>query len=142
LATEEDRLVRRVGAATVIAGIVVALWAATALAAAGVLDITFGGDGKVTTAIGKSAAPGGVAIQPDGKIVAAGGAFLNGHSRFALDRYNTDGSLDTAFGGDGRVITRIGSDALALAVAIQPDGKIVAAGNAWANGHNRFALAR
>ena len=48
---------------------------------------------------------------------------------FALVRYNTDGSLDTTFDGDGKVTTDIGSGHdRAFSVAIQSDGKIVAAG--------------
>ena len=48
---------------------------------------------------------------------------------FALVRYNTDGSLDTSFDSDGKVTTAIGSsDDVAYSVAIQSDGKIVAAG--------------
>jgi hypothetical protein len=52
---------------------------------------------------GFAGALGGLALQADGKIVAAG----TGHDflGFALARYETDGSLDTTFGGDGRVVT-------------------------------------
>ena len=71
-----------------------------------------------------------VAIQSDGKIVAAGNSYGDGsNADFALVRYNTDGSLDTNFGIDGKVTTAIGSgDDYAKSVAIQSDGKIVAAG--------------
>ena len=70
-----------------------------------------------------------VAIQSDGKIVAAGYSDNGSNWDFALVRYNTDGSLDTSFDGDGKVTTAIGSgDDYAYSVAIQSDGKIVAAG--------------
>ncbi len=71
----------------------------------GALDPTFSGDGKVTTNFlrGEDVASG-VAIQADRKIVAAGRAAGSG-GRFALARYNRNGSLDTGFGGDGRVGT-------------------------------------
>jgi uncharacterized delta-60 repeat protein len=109
----------------------------------GTLDTTFSGDGKVTTDFtsGSDAAIG-VAIQPsDGKIVAAGYA-ASGGSRFALARYNTDGTLDTTFSGDGEVTTDFTSgDDFAWTMAIQADGKIVAAGGAGGKGE-RFALAR
>jgi hypothetical protein len=62
--------------------------------------MSFDGDGKVTTDFGLSDAAGGVAIQHDGKIVAAGYTLLLGD--FALARYNRDGSLDTSFDGDGK----------------------------------------
>jgi uncharacterized delta-60 repeat protein len=88
----------------------------------------------LTTSIGALTGVGGssydnaysVAIQPDGKIVAAG--FVDNQSGFALARYNTDGSLDTGFGTGGKVTTAIGPWAGAYSVAIQSDGKIVAAG--------------
>ena len=70
-----------------------------------------------------------VAIQPDGKIVVAGTSFTGTSYRFALARYNDDGSLDTSFDGDGRVVTDFGTNGeLARSVALQTDGKIVAAG--------------
>ncbi|HET6771374.1 MAG TPA: delta-60 repeat domain-containing protein [Actinomycetota bacterium] len=109
----------------------------------GSLDTTFGGDGKVTTDFaGGSDLAHGVAIQADGKIVAAGEALVSGTLDFALARYNTDGSLDTTFDGDGKVTTDFAGDFdVALAVAIQGDGKIVAAGGAVVAGFD-FALAR
>src|ERR687896_155175 len=75
-----------------------------AAAPPGDLDPTFDGDGKVTTDFAGSPDQAfGVAIQGDGKIVAAGLASVSGIDDFALARYNTDGSLDTTFGsGLGR----------------------------------------
>jgi uncharacterized delta-60 repeat protein len=110
---------------------------ASANAVPGALDTTFGGDGKVTTRFMAGAGAEGVAIQANGKIVAAG---LAGE-KFALARYNRDGTLDSTFGGSGRVTTRftVGS-AFARDVAIQGDGKIVAGGDVGLPG--RFALAR
>ncbi len=74
-----------------------------------------------------------VAIQDDGKIVVAGQSFTaqtGGTSLFAVARYNTNGSLDSTFGGGtGKVTTSFAAGAAdARAVFIQPDGKIVAAG--------------
>jgi uncharacterized delta-60 repeat protein len=114
----------------------------------GSLDPTFDGDGKVTTDFaGASDEANAISIQGDGKIVAAGVARigLNGPQDFALARYNTDGSLDTAFDGDGKVTTDFaGANDQAHAVAIQGDGKIVAAGVAGdvISGTNDFGLAR
>jgi uncharacterized delta-60 repeat protein len=106
----------------------------------GSLDTTFDSDGKVTTAIsdyGNTA--NAVAIQADGKIVAAGESFDYVSFDFAVVRYNADGSLDTTFDGDGKVTTRFGSgNDIARAVAIQTDGKIVAAGQ---NDDNNLELA-
>ena len=109
----------------------------------GVLDTTTGfggGTGIVTTQIGAGDADvAALAVQPlDGKIVAAGlaGNAVTNVWDVALLRYNTDGTLDLPFGGTntGMVITDIGSSSnYANAVALQADGKIVVAGNAFAN---------
>jgi uncharacterized delta-60 repeat protein len=109
------------------------------------LDTTFSGNGKVTTVIGDvdSAHAYAVALQSDGKIVAAGKTEVGGEIRFALARYNPDGTLDDTFGGDGTVTTPLGDiGAEAYGVAIQSNDKIVAAGRAWVNGQYRFVLAR
>jgi uncharacterized delta-60 repeat protein len=78
-----------------------------------------------------------VALQADGKIVAAGrslNAQNNGTWTFALARYNPDGSLDPTFGRSGRISLAIGPHGSeAYAVAVQADGKIVAAGRAFQN---------
>ena len=115
-----------------------------AAAPPGDLDPTFDGDGKVTTDFAGSAdQANAVTIQGDGKIVTAGEAIVSGTLDFALARYNSDGSLDTTFDGDGKVTTDIasGSGDQAFSVAIQGDGKIVAAGSA-VSGSYLFALAR
>jgi uncharacterized delta-60 repeat protein len=114
----------------------------------GTLDSTFGTGGKVTTPL--SAGNGddrvfAVAIQSDGKIVAAGSA-TNGAtgSDFALARYSSNGILDSTYGTGGKVITDFaGGTDQALAIGIQASGKVIAVGRA-ANGAtgNDFALAR
>ena len=115
--------------------------AAFADAAPGDLDASFGGDGRVLTDFGASDVANAVAVQPDGMIVAAGAIGGPGGSDFALARYSPDGSLDPGFSDDGRVNTRVGVKDSANAVAIQGDGKIVAAGETAA-GDGRFALVR
>lgn len=110
----------------------------------GSLDTSFDGDGKVITVIGGVGDKAyDVAIQSDGKIVAAGGSYINGSSDFAVVRYNTDGSLDTTFDGDGKVTTTIRNDSdEAYNIAIQPDGKIVAAGGSFNFGPRDCAIVR
>ena len=93
----------------------------------GSLDPTFGNGGKVTSGFPLGGALA-VALQSDGKIVAAGIGFGGSDSDFALARFNSDGSLDTTFGTGGRVLTDFGSSEGANAIAIQPDGKILAGG--------------
>jgi uncharacterized delta-60 repeat protein len=111
----------------------------------GRLDPLFGGDGRVTTNFTQGSDFAlDVAIQVDGRIVAAGTTGEGSDPAFALARYEGDGSLDPTFGGDGRVTTQFphGED-VASGVAIQGDGKIVAAGATGESGRlSRFALAR
>ncbi|MBK7681830.1 MAG: T9SS type A sorting domain-containing protein [Bacteroidetes bacterium] len=111
----------------------------------GSLDSTFDTDGKVTTSIGTAEdLPFALAIQPDGKIIAAGHS-QNAFNNFALVRYNTNGSLDNSFDGDGKVTTNIGSsisDDIIQAIALQSDGKIVVAGQTSDGTIYDFALAR
>ena len=111
----------------------------------GALDTAgFGaGQGFITTQIGSGDADAAaLAVQVDGKIVAAGlaGNAVTNVWDVALVRYNANGSLDTTSGfggGTGIVTTDIGSSSnYANAVALQADGKIVVVGNAFAN---RFA---
>ncbi|MCX5192809.1 calcium-binding protein [Streptomyces sp. NBC_00249] len=108
-------------------------WTVARLTSTGALDPSFDGDGFVITDFGSAGCCGvnDLALQSDGRIVAAGTS-----SGFALARYNTDGSLDATFDGDGKVTTGFGN--YARGVALQPDGRIVAAGVAG----NQFALAR
>jgi len=113
----------------------------------GSLDPSFGGDGMVFTDVTPDAdAPFGLAIQADGMIVVAGGAALGNDTdpKFAVVRYQRDGSLDPAFRGDGTVVTNFTPfDDGAYSVALDPDGNIVAAGLAGNNGPApRFAVAR
>src|SRR5205807_750600 len=84
-----------------------------------------------------------VALQWDGKIVAAGYTYTGGTPDFALARYTSAGVLDTSFNGTGKLTTDFnGSADVANAVAVQPDGQIVAAGQAYTGGNPDFALAR
>src|SRR5262249_1582019 len=96
----------------------------------GSLDKTFGNGGKVTTNFGNGSPDSvddidGIAIEPDGKIVAVGGS--NGD--FALARYLPNGKPDNAFGKGGRVVTDFGGSLdRAQDVALQADGRIVVVG--------------
>jgi uncharacterized delta-60 repeat protein len=110
----------------------------------GSLDTTFDTDGKVTTAVGLGDdAAYSVALQSDGKIVAAGYSFNGSNFDFAVVRYNTDGSLDTTFDTDGKVTTAVGlSDDVAYSVVLQSDGKIVAAGYSDNGSNYDFAVVR
>ena len=153
-----DGLMRKIFSKTPLMALAVAvLFAAAALraqAAPGALDQTFGTNGKVLTRFPISsttfrprATPHAMVIQPDGKIVVAGQAMVSSGTAtpdvFALVRYLPNGSLDTGFGRGGRVTTQVGIQDAALAVTLQPDGKIVAAGyaNIGPAGSLNFAFA-
>ena len=94
----------------------------------GSIDSSFGTNGRVTTDFpGLAAVASSVLVQPDGKILVAGGAyplfvFLG---NFELARYNADGSLDTSFGDGGIVTTLFPHGSYAFALALQSDGKIL-----------------
>ena len=112
----------------------------------GTLDNSFGTGGKVTTVINVinyDDEARSVAIQTDGKIVAAGYSYNGFDDDFALFRYNPDGSLDNSFGTGGKLTTAFGSyhDG-ANSMAIQPDGKVIAAGYAYNSSGYDFALVR
>ncbi len=101
----------------------------------GTLDRTFGENGSVITDFGLTETPSAVVIQPDGKIIVAGGTypiFPSQGGQFALARYRSNGTLDTSFGSGGLVRTTFGSEGCyASALALQPDGKIIAAGTKY-----------
>jgi len=112
----------------------------------GSLDPAFGVGGKVSTDFGGFETAGPVVLQPDGKLVAAGGAGPGGGTvDFALARYLPNGSLDPTFGVEGKMTTDFsgveGTDG-AGALIRQPDGKLVAAGRACPDFACDFALAR
>ncbi len=96
---------------------------------AGALDPTFSGDGIQTVDVGTFDSISGVAVQPDGKVVATG----RGGAGFVVVRLRADGSLDATFGSGGIVDTPIGDPALrdeASAVRLLGDGRILVAGTA------------
>lgn len=109
----------------------------------GSLDNTFDGDGKVTTNVGSNDFGTAIAIQNDGKILVAGYSNNGGNYDFAIVRYNTNGSLDNTFDGDGKVITPIGADSdYARAIKLQSDGKIVVTGDLYVGINNDIAVVR
>jgi uncharacterized delta-60 repeat protein len=98
----------------------------------GSLDASFDGDGIATTNFGGSETIFGIAVTADGKITAAGATKGASAGDFAVARYNSDGSLDSTFGGGGTVTTDFSADSedTGNGVVVQPDGKIIVAGTA------------
>lgn len=115
----------------------------------GTLDPSFGAKGRVVTTVGgadSTSRASAVDVRPDGRIVAAGSSSPQGkHSRFALARYQPDGTLDTSFGDAGTITTQIGdSRSFAYASAIGTDSldRILVIGSAGLLRTGDFALAR
>jgi uncharacterized delta-60 repeat protein len=118
----------------------------------GMFDSGFGTNGLVQTSFtGTAGSARAVAVQANGKLVVVGSTQnVATDSDFALARYNTDGSLDLSFDGDGRQTTDFDTNGLnkgtdfANAVAIQSDGKIVVVGGSNNPGvtGTRFGICR
>ena len=88
-----------------------------------------------------------MALQADSKIVVGGYSVdpVNGDKEFALVRYNYNGTLDTTFDGDGKVVTDFNNTSDRIwGIAIQADNKIVAVGETFNSGNstNDVAIAR
>jgi uncharacterized delta-60 repeat protein len=106
----------------------------------GDVDIAFGTGGRVVTDFLGDDVARAVLVQSDGKIVVGGTRFLNGNMDFAMARYEPTGVLDPGFGAGGKITTDFGAtDDQLRALALQPDGKLLALGN---DSGNRLVMAR
>ncbi|MBK6932511.1 MAG: hypothetical protein IPH12_17285 [Saprospirales bacterium] len=115
----------------------------------GTPDNTFGANGKVVSVLSTNSAyelGNAIALQQDGKIVAAGRIANTTPAEFVVARYNANGVLDNTFGTNGaaKIDFYAGASALdeAKAVAIQSDGKIIVGGTALNGSTREMALAR
>lgn len=102
----------------------------------GTLDNSFGTQGVTTTIPDPQSNRSiafGVALQSDGKIV-VGGYDDRDIDTAVLVRYNSNGTLDTTFGTSGIITETFGTAAAFWDVAVQPDDKILAAGQTNGNG--------
>lgn len=116
----------------------------------GTVDETFGTRGgaiaKFSSAGASTAAGFALAIESNGDILVGGKAIRGSSpSEFALARFTAVGALDSSFGNGGTVVTGFGTSSASLSgMALQADGKIIAAGNAMdtAAGSDAFAVAR
>lgn len=107
----------------------------------GALDSTFDGDGRAVVNGGTLSEIYAVVVQADGKIVTGGSYFSNPGNNQFLVRHNVDGSLDASFGTGGVRTLSITGNEYTTAMAIQADGKLVAAGTS-ATGGDRFIVTR
>jgi len=118
--------------------------APTANAAPGDLDPTFGSGGRVGLLTSEEEVlVKGVAVQADSKVVLAGGQDPGeGPTNTIVVRLLANGELDPGFGQNGKVTLTISGGSEARAVAVQPDGKIVVAGDAKPGSTYDFMIAR
>jgi uncharacterized delta-60 repeat protein len=93
----------------------------------GSVDRGFGDRG--VSVLGRPAVAWGMAMQPDGRYVVAGHTIGGGRDVYAAVRMRRSGELDRSFGDGGEVLVPIGTDAYGLAVAVQPDGKLLLTGS-------------
>jgi uncharacterized delta-60 repeat protein len=116
-----------------------AMMTVTRLNPNGAPDMTFDGDGTATIEFGSLADLAHDAVlQPDGKIVVAG--YTQANEDVAVARVNANGSPDTTFGAAGKATVDFGVATFGNAVALQPNGRIVVAGQR--TGGDDFAVAR
>jgi uncharacterized delta-60 repeat protein/uncharacterized repeat protein (TIGR01451 family) len=109
----------------------------------GNLDPDFGNGGKVTVDFfGANDGARGAVVQPDQKIVLSGFTTNGSERQWALARFNLDGSLDTTFDQDGKVVLDLGSTSEAFKVALQADNKIVAVGDSRPQNSLDFTIVR
>lgn len=113
--------------------------ATTCMDRSGCLDTSFGSNGVANNGVvapNTEGFAGATAIQSDGRIVGVGGLPKTDGWNFAIVRYNPDGTLDSSFGDGGIVTVPLGATLStgakwAQAVVIQPDQKIVVAGEGF-----------
>ncbi|QQE91253.1 M10 family metallopeptidase C-terminal domain-containing protein [Azotobacter chroococcum] len=108
------------------------------LNADGTLDTSLDSDGKAIVDIGGSNQGRSLTVLPDGKILLSGSS--NGD--FSVIRLNTDGSLDTSFGSDGKATFDLGRDDYVYSMAMQPDGKILVTGRSDNGSDDNFGVIR
>ena len=108
----------------------------------GTLDTSFDNDGKLITHFGASSDAQSLIVQNDGKIIVAGYEDYGQNRDFEIARYNSNGSLDTSFDGDGKLTTNFGNDDYAASATLQSNGKIIVVGRTVKNNDNNFALVR
>src|SRR5439155_25079254 len=128
---------------TAMLGVILLAVPASALSAPRSYVASFGSDGLVSVDFcGASIdAARAVIVQRDGDIVAVGNA-CGVPERFAIARLTPTGALDPTFNSTGKVLVQFGQDALANAVALQSDCKIVVAGTIGSGYGNGFAVVR
>lgn len=119
-------------------------WAILRYNANGTPDTSFNGNGRIIVNLGGSTDVGrAILVQPDGKILVGGYSFIASTGNFTILRYNANGTPDTTFDGDGVANTTINDrTGYARGMVLQPDGKIVLAGDYVGPDYRDFAVVR
>lgn len=99
------------------------------LARGGTPDPSFGIGGTARIDAGASEIARALAVQPDGKILVAGSSADDSNLDAVVYRLLANGTPDPDFGQGGTVTLRDGIREVALAVALQPDGRVIVAGS-------------
>lgn len=109
----------------------------------GTPDAAFDGDGTAHTTLGSAAFGHALAVQADGKVLMAGNRNTGGVPRYAIARFNSDGSLDNTFNGNGYVATPVpGNDGEADAMVLDDQGRMLLAGSDKPAGSYDLVVAR
>ena len=129
--------VRQADGKLIITGFTNGDFAAARFTQSGVLDSTYGTNGKSIVSIQANDIPYGCTLQPDGKLIIVGTTTLNSSDyNFAAIRLKTNGTLDSTFGVNGKTILSYPGNNEAHAVIVQSDGKILVAGFSDYTGSN------
>src|ERR1039458_10293208 len=121
--------VRQPDGKLIVTGYTNGAFAAARFTESGVLDSTFGTNGKSIVAIGVNDIPYGCTLQPDGKLIIVGTSTLDySDYNFAAIRLNSNGTLDSTFGTNGKTVMSYPGSNEAHAVLVQSDGKILITG--------------
>lgn len=113
-------------------------------AQSGALDTGFGQNGFVVDSFSSDYdAAERVIVQPDGKIIIMGDTGMGSVQKMAIARYNADGSPDTSFANDGKLVFNVSfPKILGNDIALQSDGKIILGGYQWNDVTGDFVLVR
>jgi uncharacterized delta-60 repeat protein len=112
------------------------------LTARGTLDPSFGAGGTVEMDFGGRNFGSALLFQPDGRVVVAGFDDFPPYYDFVIGRFEPDGNVDRSFNSNTTILTEFGANSWINTAALQPDGKIVAAGYARGSSSADFALVR
>jgi len=116
----------------------------------GTPDASFGTSGTLVTSVSTgNDFVTAMTLQPDGKLILAGQCAVSGQLDFCAVRFTAAGALDATFGTGGKLTTAISNGATpatsndyVTAMTVQPDGKLLLAGNCRSGTFDKFCIAR